>query len=105
MAEIPRVCLWAGGGAVLAVGAAWLLSSPGGQAKLSAHFTAAMSSGTAPDTVAVPGGVPKWQPYRPAGGGHRRRPSHHPAAASPNLTMVQQGNYDWLFYPPSEGDV
>ena len=110
MADKGRVALWAGAGSVLAVGIAWVLTSGSGQAKLSAHFQAALGSGSglpvpgqeAPIRTGVTPG--KWGPYQHGKGGSRlvRR---HPASASPNMTLLQQRGYDWMFCPPSEGDL
>jgi hypothetical protein len=95
---------WYAAGAALVVAVAWVLTSPGGQARLSAQLGVAAGAGDGPG-VQWSGGTPGpggWVPHTPARAGSRLA-GRHPAAASPNLTMLQSTGYDWLFYPPSEG--
>ena len=110
MDDTSKVIFWAAGGAVLAVAAAWVLTSDSGQAKLSAHVSAALGSG---QDQPWPGGeapvrtgvsVGKWQPYRHGSEG-RHRGMLHPRSASPNMTGLQQRGWDWVYCPPSEGDL
>lgn len=99
-------------GAVVAVLAvlAWLLSFEGG-AKLRAQAKVAASAGNdGPVTFGTPvnhGIVPeKWVPHVPPGahmGPHRIY--RHPRSCSPNLTAPHHIAYDWLWSPPSEGDL
>ncbi len=90
---------------------AWLISFEGG-AKIKAQFDVAGDSGGEPPvTLGKPpvnhGLVPeKWVPHIPRGahmGPHRMY--RHPRACSPNLNLPQHVAYDWLWAPPSEGDL
>jgi hypothetical protein len=102
--------LWAGAGAVLAVGLAWALTSPGGQAKVAGHLSASMGSGAdlplpGQDAPVKTGVTPaKWGCHMPASAGSRLA-TRHPGRVSPNITALHQQGYDWLFCPPSEGDL
>ncbi|MGH3122570.1 MAG: hypothetical protein ACRDND_16295 [Streptosporangiaceae bacterium] len=88
---------------------AWLVSF-GGHLRVAAQLSAAAGEGdSAPAgpgplvTGTCPG---KWQPHVPSRaylGPHRMY--HHPRSASPNLSAPQQVAYDWLWSPPSEGDL
>lgn len=102
--------MWAALAAAAAVGLVWAMTSPGGQARVSAHLSAAMGSGS---ELPLPGqdapvktGVtpPGWSCHMPASAG-RRLVRKHPAVASPNITALHRQGYDWLFCPPSEGDL
>lgn len=94
--------------ALLALGA-WLLSC-GGHARVSAQLRLA-GRGPAESPLTAPpvttGIVPeKWVPHVPRGahfGPHRIY--NHPKCASPNLTAPQHIDHDWLWCPPSEGDL
>lgn len=89
---------------------AWLLSF-GGHAKVRAQLGAAAN---APDEGPVTFGNPvnhglvpeKWVPHVPRNahmGPHRMY--RHPKSCSPNLTAPHHVAYDWLWCPPSEGDL
>lgn len=89
---------------------AWLVSF-GGHLKVAGQLSAASDSGDdSPVTLGSPvttGICPaKWQPHVPPGA-HlgRHRMYHHPSSCSPNLNAPQQVAYDWMFCPPSEGDL
>jgi hypothetical protein len=88
--------------------AAWLVSF-GGHLKVAAQLSAAAGPGGTGDAgpKVVTGTCPeKWAPHVPAGAWlGRHRMYRHPAACSQNLNAPQQVAYDWMFTPPSEGDL
>lgn len=97
---------------VLAVMAAvvWLVSM-GGAARVKAQASVAADAGD-DGTLTVKGQLStgicpdKWQPHMPRNahmGAHRMY--RHPARCSPNLTAPHKVAYDWLWCPPSEGDL
>lgn len=48
----------------------------------------------------------KWEAHVPAfAHSGRHRMYHHPARCSPYSTAPHQVAYDWLYCPPSEGDL
>ena len=105
-AQVATVAVAVGALAVIA----WLLSL-GGTAKVSGQLKVAAGAGDdGPVTVGtgvrhgvVPGA---WQPHIPRNahpGPHRMY--RHPRKCSPVLTAPAQFHYDWLYSPPSEGDL
>jgi hypothetical protein len=101
-------------GAALLVGVAWMLSKDG-QARIGAqlHVAARAGAGPAPGasgSMSIRTGITPaaWTPYMPPDahlGPHRMY--QHPATASPyfsHLTTAPDA-YDWMFCPPSEGDL
>lgn len=88
---------------------AWLISFEGG-AKVKAQLDVAADGGGGPVTLGSPVGhgiVPeKWQPRVPAGAHMgRHRMYRHPKSCSPVLNGPHHVDYDWLYSPPSEGDL
>jgi hypothetical protein len=105
-----RAAAVAGSVALMAL-VTWLVSF-GGHLKVAAQLSAAAGSGdSGPVTAGTPGVVTgtcpaKWQPHVPAGAHMgRHRMYHHPRSCSPNLSAPQQVAWDWMWSPPSEGDL
>lgn len=101
--------------AAAAVGAAWLATSGGLRARAKAQLDVAAGSGDGgPVTVSLGSNPPvntgvvpgRYRVHVPAGA-HlgRHRMYRHPASCSPNTSAPQQVAYDWLYCPPSEGDL
>lgn len=98
-------------GVLVAIGAAWFGTSGMSRARVGAHLDAAASlvpPGTLATATIRTGSTPgSWKPYVPPGahmGPHRMY--HHPKQASPCMTdLMAPDQYDWLFCPPSEGDL
>lgn len=95
--------------AVLAV-VVWMVSLGGGVKLKAQADLAASGPPDGPVTFGNPvshGIVPeKWVPHVPRGahlGPHRMY--RHPKRCSPVLTAPVQRDYDWLYSPPSEGDL
>lgn len=99
---------WVIAGAAAAVALAWAATDGATQAKVSAHVGNLARVGadlTVPGTQApIKTGttVGQWAPHHPDGGKVTRR---HPRGASPCMTLLQARGHDWLFCPPSEGDL
>ena len=89
---------------------AWLLSAGGG-AKVKGQLRLAAGAGDdAPVTVGRPvrhGTIPdKWVPHVPRNAHMgRHRIYRHPPCSRPVLSAPAQRDYDWLYSPPSEGDL
>jgi hypothetical protein len=90
---------------------AWLISFEGGaKVKAQLDVAAGQDAGGGPVILGNPvrtGIVPeKWVPHVPANA-HlgRHRMYRHPQACSPNLNAPQHVAWDWMYTPPSEGDL
>lgn len=103
--------IWVTGGAILAAAAAWLLTSDSGQAKLGAHLDLALGShqGRALPTEDAPIrtglSVGAWNAHTPPGSKLSGICGRHPRSTSPNMSLLMARGQDWMFCPPSEGDL
>jgi hypothetical protein len=110
VADSRKAVLWAVGGSLVAVLAAWALTDPGGQARLSEHFSVALGSGQGEPLPGQAAPIKTghsqapWTPHVPKGAGTRLA-TRHPRTCSPNMTALQAQRYDWMFCPPSEDDL
>ena len=101
--------------AIAVIALAWALTTDGLGAKVKAQLDLSAGAGDGQGPVQVSLGsdpplntgiVPgKYQPHMPRYA-HlgRHRMYHHPASCSPNMATLQLRS-DWMFDPPSEGDL
>lgn len=93
----------------------WLWTSEAGKTAVRRQMVNATDAGTRPAPGTLSSGSIRtglapgaWRPYCPPGahtGPHRMY--HHPKKASPYLgdVAMRPDTYDWMFCPPSEGDL